>query len=71
MNGIDEFLEVTAAMFLAITAMLMWLTYLEASLLPSPDRAPRRHSWIRRRFRTGRDCSAPKNPTGPKFVEQA
>ena len=39
MNDIDEFLEVTAAIFVIVVALMVWLTYLEQSL--SADRKPR------------------------------
>lgn len=51
MNDIDEFLEVAASMFVAITALLIWLTYLEAGLLrPARRRCRRWRFWRGRRL---------------------
>ncbi len=47
MNDIDEFLEVTAAIFVAVTVLMVWLTHLEDTLHadPKPRSGPAQSWW--------------------------
>lgn len=57
MNDIDEFLEVTGAIYFAVIALVLWLTHLEQSLHASrKPRPPSRpmltvSAWLRGRGR--------------------
>jgi len=48
-NDIDEFLAVTAAIFVAIVGLMVWLTYLEETLHadPKPRTGPAQSWWSR------------------------
>lgn len=60
MNGLDEFLLEAVGVFVAITGLLIWLTYLEASLLrPRPARRSRMPTFNVRRDQAAADSDPP------------